>query len=179
MWGLGHEISKILERGVLEPSPSHKFTSRRIPVTSLHKLMLFRITGPQSIERLEPLVPRVVEGAVPLDPRSVGPLKGVESSANEKLDFVWETTCEMTMRDRHSQATVLNKLHNVVILEDKANLAFLQMRMNCPVLETFVASSPHDVHTWASKRWVDGADTPSGSVDGDWWVVKASAGNGP
>ena len=138
--------------------------------------MIFRITGPQSIDRLEPLVPQVVQSAEKWTGSASTP--SGEGRSQDKLNFVWETTCEMTMRERHCEATVLNKLHNVVILEDKANLAFLQMRMNCPVLETYVANSPGEVRAWASKRWTDATKDIGGPMDGDWWVVKASAGNG-
>jgi glutathione synthase/RimK-type ligase-like ATP-grasp enzyme len=128
----------------------------------------FRITGPQSIERLEPLIPQVVADAVSVNPSAA-------EVDRQKLDFVWETTCEIAWRARHSEATVLNKLHNVVILEDKANFAFLQLRMNCPVLDTYVASSPQTVLIWAQAKW---AAAPVSRDEGDWWVVKASAGNG-
>jgi hypothetical protein len=139
--------------------------------------MLYRITGPQSIDRLEPLVPRVIPKAEAwkLETSSGSPQ---DTPPGKKIDFVWETTCELTMRERHSQATVLNKLHNVVILEDKANLAFLQTRMDCPVLETYVANGSEEVKQWGLKRWAGESKDAGGSVDGDWWVVKASAGNG-
>ncbi len=153
---------------------------------------VFRVTGPQSIERLEPLVPQVVPGAVSICSQEGQSGAKLEASGAERLDFVWETACEMTWRARHSEATVLNKLHNVVILEDKANLAFLQLRMNCPVIDTFIASCAEDVGGWAKRKWSStcassspsSSSSSSGSKNGkvydenDWWVVKASAGNG-
>ena len=50
-------------------------------------------------------------------------------AAADMPQLVWETTCEQTWRAAHSQALVLNKLHNSTVLEDKANLAFLQVGM--------------------------------------------------
>jgi hypothetical protein len=63
----------------------------------------------------------------------------MQSQAAPQVDFVWETTCETTWRKRHTAATVYNKLHGSSILEDKASLAYLQLRMNVPVLETKLA----------------------------------------
>ena len=149
---------------------------------------VFRVTGPQSIERLEPLVPQVLDDAVSVCSQEGGSEGKFIASGAKKLDFVWETACEMTWRERHSQATVLNKLHNVVVLEDKANLAFLQLKMNCPVLDTYIAGSVELVKKWAKEKWstrVPPSPSPSSDSncrnvldENDWWVVKASAGNG-
>lgn len=137
----------------------------------------FRVTGPQSIDRLEPLVPQVVPGAVSVCSRDGRSGELMQSTGAEKLDFVWETACEVAWRARHSEATVLNKLHNVVILEDKANLAFVQLRMNCPVLDTYIAGSAEVVCHWAKGKW-SSSSSSSKKDENDWWVVKASAGNG-
>lgn len=139
---------------------------------------VFRVTGPQSIERLEPLVPQVLPGSVSVCSTEGKSDAMMESAGVEKLDFVWETACEVAWRARHSEASVLNKLHNVVVLEDKANLAFLQLRMNCPVLDTYVAGSAKAVGSWAEGKWSSSASSSSKNDESDWWVVKASAGNG-
>jgi hypothetical protein len=90
---------------------------------------VYRITGPQSIERLEPLVAR-------LD----GSWRAFEqATSNARIDLVWETTCEKTMKHYHDTAIVFNKLHNCQIIESKSNLAYLQRRMKRPTLTTFIA----------------------------------------
>ena len=135
---------------------------------------IYRITGPQSVERLEPLVQKlcaVSEGTEATD-------AGSDAAAEKRLDLVWETACEQSWRARHSQARVLNRLHNSAILEDKGNLAFLQLRMGCPVLETFVApGGASQVLAWASRRW-ENNEASTSSQTSDWWVVKVARGNG-
>ncbi len=68
------------------------------------------------------------------------------------------------------------------MLEDKGNLAFLQLKMNCPVLPTYVAHDRTDVLKWAKNRWDINVQTTvfnlSNISSEDWWVVKASRGNG-
>ena len=130
----------------------------------------YRITGPQSIDRLEPL----------LLSSSSFKWKALDSSNTQPISFVWETTCEKSWRERHNSALVLNKLHNTIIIENKSNLAFLQLRMNPDkdirnygVLKTYVASSGSLVKQWAYNQW--NTDT---NKNHDWWVVKASKGNG-
>ena len=92
----------------------------------------YRITGKQSIERLEPLLhSRFAHlgpwGAVDED----GEGRGVEEQQLDKpVDLVWETTCERTWRKIHNGATILNKLNNTNILEDKSNLAYLQQKIS-------------------------------------------------
>jgi len=136
--------------------------------------LLYRITGPQSVERLEPLVRKLCaecEGREALD-------TNLDAAAEKRLDLVWETACEQSWRARHSQARVLNRLHNSAILEDKGNLAFLQLRMGCPVLETFVApGGASQVFAWASRRW-GGDEAATSAQSADWWVVKVARGNG-
>lgn len=75
-------------------------------------------------------------------------------------------------------------------------MAFLQLKMKCPVLTTHIALNAADVLRWAEKRW-ESVGSNSGnsasstvfsfgngeavspvSPDNDWWVVKASRGNG-
>ena len=84
----------------------------------------YRITGKQSIERLEPLLHSRF--------KHLGPWGAVDEENPRdpvKIDLVWETTCEQTWRTRHNAATVLNRLHNTQILEDKSNLAYLQQKI--------------------------------------------------
>lgn len=151
----------------------------------------FRITGPQSIERLEPLLPLLpsMSSSSGLSWRRAD--KATESG---NLDFVWETACEKEWKEKHSNARVLNRLHNTSILEEKGNLAFLQLRMKCPTLQTYLAMNKESVVAWASSRWgqdnnTKGEECPcshsgesgeSGEArpSSDWWAVKASRGNG-
>ena len=122
---------------------------------------VYRITGPQSIERLEPLVAR-------LD----GSWRAFEqATSNARIDLVWETTCEKTMKRYHDTAIVFNKLHNCQIIESKSNLAYLQRRMKRPTLTTFIALGVKGVERFC-QRWQGDSD------DSDWWAVKVSNGNG-
>lgn len=136
---------------------------------------VYRITGPQSVERLEPLLTSF---------ESIGPWhKADQAEYDLQLDFVWETTCEMTWREKHNAARILNKLHNTHILESKSNLAFLQRLISRPMIETYVAASSSHVLRWAQRRWtrpemMTGALQSATKYEEDWWVVKASNGNG-
>jgi hypothetical protein len=136
----------------------------------------YRITGFHSVERITPILPLTKD------------VKWIECASlaeatSQRLDLVWETTCEMVWREVHKSARVYNCLHNTTILEDKSNLAFLQLRMKCPTLTTFVAKNGSDVISWAQQRWkISGCNTDkhgsSIEADNDWWAVKASKGNG-
>lgn len=130
---------------------------------------LYRITGKQSIERLDPLVANVVTNCSAWN-------KDVD--LNRPLDFVWETTCEKELREYHNVAKVTNKLHNSQIIESKSSLAYLQLLVDYPMLETRVAYSSAEVEAWAKKRWPMEAVPQCETEDRDWWVVKASKGNG-
>ncbi len=160
-------------------------------------ILIFRITGPQSIERLEPLVPHVF-------PKNKSFCSGPGSKVSGEIidgdnfstrvppsdlpHFVWETTCEQTWREWHCKAIVLNKLHNSTILEDKANFAFLQLRIQehyKHVLPTFIALGADDALRWAQAHWPsvtvpfdEKGSATSKDKDSDWWVIKAAAGNG-
>ena len=129
-----------------------------------------RITGPQSIDRLDPLIRNLLE---------VNNISKISSSNTcEYYDYIWETTCERNMREKHKQATVLNKLHNTVVIESKSNQAFLQLNMQCPVLETLIACGMTSVCNWCTDRWLTGKKGAAKEVSSDWWVLKASHGNG-
>lgn len=144
--------------------------------------VLYRITGPQSIERLDPLL------------KSIEGLKWTRTNGStSSLHFVWETSCKKTERNQHAESVVYNRLHNSQIIEDKSNLAFLQVQMAIAdasvVLETYVTRDLAGVANWFGSRWGQlGEETkdtirslssnPSVSCNGDWWIVKASKGNG-
>ena len=51
--------------------------------------LYYRITGPQSIERLEPLLLLLSSSII---------WKPIDSNNDNKLSFVWETTCERNWR---------------------------------------------------------------------------------
>ena len=87
--------------------------------------LTYRITGPQSIDRLEPLL----KGLEPFRWTSIDDVKLDETRTSSPIDFIWETTFKLTERNTHIEAIILNKLHNSLIIEDKSNLAFLQIRM--------------------------------------------------
>lgn len=121
----------------------------------------FRVTGKQSVERLEPLVRKLFPTSVWCD------------DVEQPLDFVWETTCEKSHKEVHANAKVLSRLHNTQVIESKANLAFLQETMDIPTIETYVATDNADILPWLEQRFCRDAD---GSRE--WWVLKASHGNG-
>ena len=152
------------------------------------KEVKYRITGPQSISRLEPLL---------------AGMRGItcvpSTSSTEPLDFVWETTCKAVERQQHVDATVLNRLHNSQVIEDKANLAFLQLSVaTCArhCLTTYVAAGRADVAAWAERQWPTVTTTTTTTTTttvftaataaaaaaqpptAEWWFVKASKGNG-
>ena len=168
------------------------------------RTLSYRVTGLQSIDRIDPILKSFDE----FDWISV-------NQSTKALDFVWETTCTVIQRNQHIEARILNKLHNSQIIEDKSNLAFLQLRLMdsnySEFLETYVARNAKEVSRWATKRWMRSTasikdrtkilpgELESGSnieasksilsllqnsvsdnrcIDTDWWVVKASKGNG-
>jgi hypothetical protein len=82
----------------------------------------YRITGPQSIERLEPLL-HTISGTKDEDTGNPsGSTVGWVAAEAEiifsdriSLDFVWETTCERAWKEAHLRARVLNRLHNSAV----------------------------------------------------------------
>lgn len=136
---------------------------------------LCRVTGKQSVERLVPLIANLVPNVACCDAKALR-----SGEVTKKLDFVWETTCEKDLKEFHQNANVFNRLHNSHIIESKASFAYLQLKIQCPMLETRVAVSAREVSSWAEKRW-GAAECNFGdnATNGrDWWVVKASRGNG-
>ncbi len=138
--------------------------------------LTYRITGEQSIERIEPLLSMVFPNRK-LIPFSL-------SSSKDRIDFVWETTCEITMRKIHANALIYNRLNNSSIIESKSDFAFLQIRMKntCHVLPTYIACNRDKILKWCKDRWdeeysvFDVANNKD--KDEDWWILKASNGNG-
>ena len=109
--------------------------------------LTYRITGEQSIERIEPLLSMVFPNRK-LIPFSL-------SSSKDRIDFVWETTCEITMRKIHANALIYNRLNNSSIIESKSDFAFLQIRMKntCHVLPTYIACNRDKILKWCKDRW--------------------------
>jgi hypothetical protein len=133
----------------------------------------YRVTGKQSIERLVPLVADLVPQS---QQASAACLR---QPLPPQLDFVWETTCEKDLKGHHATARVYNKLNNSQIIESKASFAALQVNIGYPMLDTRVATNATNVAVWAKQRWSDPTNCKAlndGSMD--WWVVKASRGNG-
>lgn len=155
----------VLAAPVFVPSPSS--STLEVPCATEFR---YRITGPQSVARLAPLLRAAVAPRVAVE--------AIDAADPSRLDFCWETACEQAWRARHNGAVALNRLHNSAILEDKGNLAFLQLRMRCPCLQTFVASGPAEVLAWARHRWGESSSGGASGQDNDWWVVKAARGNG-
>lgn len=75
----------------------------------------YRVTGPQSIARITPLLP-LLSSSIKWQLIDNNCIKD-----NITLSLVWETTCEKTWRDNHNNAVVLNKMHNTIIIENKSN----------------------------------------------------------
>lgn len=64
----------------------------------------YRITGPQSVDRLTPLLMNADSSTVWRPHVSFDDCKAI--------DFVWETTCEKMWRDKHESSIIFNRLHN-------------------------------------------------------------------
>ncbi|CAM9554675.1 unnamed protein product [Choristocarpus tenellus] len=142
----------------------------------------FRITGPASVKRIQPLLRRNWGGyEVVWSQRGMSACPRKGRGAEEKdevvrkggfvegeLDFVWETTVSKDWKEAHRAARVLNRLSgaqilvtiSLKVLEDKGNLALLQRRMWAPTLESYVANGRDEVQLWAQERWgVNGVDS--------------------
>lgn len=80
------------------------------------------------------------------------------------------------------------------VLEDKANLVHLQRLMTAPTLESYIVAGRAEVDRWAKLRYRPDSPKTSrppeqcseaqvkhsadGELEGNWWCVKASGGNG-
>ena len=119
------------------------------PDVARQRIYFFKITGPQSIERLQPLLKSTkdLQWRIAIDSKS-------------DLHFVWETSCKISERDQHLNSQIHNRLHNSQIIEDKSNLAFLQLRMTASIavslLETYVVENSVGIKEWFLKRWESG-----------------------
>lgn len=123
----------------------------------------YRVTGKQSVERLDPLFQTLSSEKVEFVSIATGPDLVVSSSEakdvlanmeNTRPLIVWETTCEKELKPLHQQALVYNKMLNSQILESKANFAFLQVNIpSCADLTTFIAQTGREVVGWAERRW--------------------------
>lgn len=88
-----------------------------------------------------------------------------------QLQFVWETSCKISERSQHSQSTILNKLHNSQIIENKSNLAYLQLLMkendsDLFVLDTYIARDSYAVGRWV-KKYFNLSDDMGGKIIGN------------
>jgi hypothetical protein len=143
-------------------------------------LFTYRITGKQSIERLQPLIENFRnEWLKPVSFCEFNPSGDYDTASNSTvklpsaLEFVWETTCEKNWKSAHSNAAIINRLNHTTIIESKSNLAYLQLFMNCPTLLTYVARTRGELLEWIQRFYSN--SSPS---DNNWWVIKASNGNG-
>lgn len=135
-------------------------------------VITYRITGKQSIERLEPLL-------LKLSQEHKFGIEHYELNESKSLSFVWETTCEKHYKRAHQSAQIINKLNNTQIIESKSNLAFLQLLMKCPTLTTYVAKDGKEAIEWANRHFsVEKEGANQSITTDDWWVVKASNANG-
>jgi len=103
----------------------------------------------------------------------------IDMIKSNQIHLVWETTCERDCKDAHANALILNRLNNSQILEDKSNFAFLNLSIEFPCLDTFIAGKISEIEVWADRRWrSSNISTPCVGCEGDWWAVKSSRGNG-
>lgn len=79
----------------------------------------YRITGPHSVVRLDPLVHQFGDFVLCTD------------LENAKLDLVWETTCERAWKQVHDSAKVLNRLHNTQVDRPAFMLSVIYDHMPC------------------------------------------------
>ena len=73
----------------------------------------YRITGPQAIDRVTPLL------------RNVNAEFNLASDYNDEaleLAFVWETTCEISWKEFHKHALCINRLHNTQVMKYYINI---------------------------------------------------------
>ena len=80
-------------------------------MSSFSSTAFYRVTGPQSIARLTPLLPLICEEII-WQPAILG--------TTNIIDFTWETTCEIIWKELHDNSRVLNRLSNSVVFIIKA-----------------------------------------------------------
>eukprot|EP01033_Poteriospumella_lacustris_P013421 gene13421-9611_t len=163
---------------------------------NIEQAVHYRVTGKQSVERLDPLFQALNSNSVvrtaKITFQSIATYPDnkllpadetrriLEQSTQFQPLLLWETTCEKELKPLHQQAVIRNKLLNNTVLESKANFAFLQFALPDDLaLTTFVADSGQEVLQWCVRRWNCATSTvDEAPPTSDWWVVKASAGNG-
>ena len=79
------------------------FTAKNVDMIESDRVFSYRVTGLQAIERICPLLEIINPTFLRID---------TDSSSIQKLEFVWETTCELKWRTIHGDASVINRLHN-------------------------------------------------------------------
>jgi hypothetical protein len=82
--------------------------------------LTYRITGPQSIDRLKPLFAYLESGT---NSWTEFCLHSTPSPIDQ-IDFIWETTVEKSFKRFHDGAKILNRLHNSVVSETCTLYAF-------------------------------------------------------
>lgn len=83
----------------IERSSMSEFVSMDYQLVSLS----FKVTGKQARDRVIPLFKEMEN----IDWKQVD-----SNESNEKITFVWETTCEIKCKDAHMTADILNRLNN-------------------------------------------------------------------
>jgi hypothetical protein len=68
----------------------------------------YRITGPHSVVRLEPLVHQCGDFVICTDAEAA-------AVTATRMEFVWETYCEKVWKKAHDSALILNRLHNTQV----------------------------------------------------------------
>lgn len=157
----------------------------------------YRITGKQAKSRISPLLQHLQLSSkikwLSVDAESViGSCDNTQQK--DSLVFVWETHCEKSWKIYHEKTLIYNRLHNVNILESKSNLAYLLYKIKEKpfVLETFIAVNKVEIMQWCHRKWIVNdtmltehsitnasfLDNNNKQFDIDWWVIKASNGNG-
>jgi hypothetical protein len=155
----------------------------------LQKRCYYRITGKQSVERLVPLFEKLATKELNFIPVGTDPdyryskencIAIIREYFGQQPLVIWETTCEKELKEFHDSGFVRNKLLNSQVLESKSNFAFLQQTIpSCQQLTTYVARNADEVLGWCNRHFTSTSTTSkSWSDTSDWWMVKASAGNG-
>lgn len=171
-----------------------------------HVDILCRITGKQSVERLKKLImikysqisrfhnvypidDNAMTNCFIIDCKCEKCIKNLNSISNISdyvilrslsIPLVWETRCEKQYKSIHRKAQCLNKLHNSNIIENKANLIYLERIINnkykeaSQTLEAYYFSGIIELNAWLEIRWSNTKDP----LPNDWWVLKAAKGNG-
>lgn len=93
--------------------------SRYKVINNMSNHLKYRITGPHSIARLEPLVHQFGDFVLYTDTDLDTDIdRGTDKTT--QVDFVWETTCEKVWKKKHDSARVINRLHNTQVDSDES-----------------------------------------------------------